>query len=208
MFCPNCGAMLNDNASFCTSCGAPIPQQQAPQQQSPQQPVYQQPAQQSYQQPVPPAYQQPVQQSYQQPYQQPYQQSYQQPVNSGTPDMPMKWHKFLCYFGLWLGALLNGFSGVALLTAGAGALSKVYGILLLIIAVFDAYVAICMIKMKKGAPKMLILLYGITLVVNLLFMLISGGDSLSSGIGSLAGSALMIAINLTYYKKREHLFVN
>ena len=32
------------------------------------------------------------------------------------PDMPMKWHKFLIYFALWLGAVMNVISGFSLLT--------------------------------------------------------------------------------------------
>ena len=51
-FCKNCGAQLDDQAVFCTSCGAN--QNEAPQQPAYQQPVYQQPV---YQQPV---YQQPM----------------------------------------------------------------------------------------------------------------------------------------------------
>lgn len=67
--CPNCNAVLDDNAAFCSNCGnridpeAPAYQQPVDQQPAYQQPMYQQPA---YQQPV---YQQPM---YQQPmYQQP-----------------------------------------------------------------------------------------------------------------------------------------
>ena len=224
MFCPNCGAMLDDNAKFCTSCGSQLaaqpvqqtyqqPQQtyQQPQQtyQQPQQ-TYQQP-QQTYQQPQQ-TYQQPQQTYQQQSYQQtPYQaQTYQQTAQPVQQEMPMKWHKFLCYFGLWLGAVLNLFSGILLLVAGNGnALTKIYGIILVAIAVFDVYVAINMIKMKKGAPKKLILLYAVNLVVGLVFtLLLSSNGSSSSSFGSLAGSALMVFANLTYYKKREHLFVN
>ena len=73
MFCKNCGAQLNDDAKFCTSCGnvvaaeVPAPQpevQTVPQQ--PVQPVYQQPVQ-----PVQPVYQQPM---------------YQQPVAPAQPN--------------------------------------------------------------------------------------------------------------------------
>lgn len=69
MICPNCGKQLDDNAKFCTGCGAgvtPAPQA-AP----------------AYQPPVQPA--QPV---YQQPYQQPAQQpQYQQPAPVGGPNL-------------------------------------------------------------------------------------------------------------------------
>lgn len=46
MFCPKCGNLCDDNATFCNSCGAPLSAQ--PGNQSYQQPNYQQP---NYQQP-------------------------------------------------------------------------------------------------------------------------------------------------------------
>ena len=92
MFCRNCGAQIQDGSVNCPYCGA---------QQYNQQP-YQQPYQQNYQQPY--------QQNYQQPYQQPYQQSGIQNT------LPMNWHKFLVYFGLWAGAVLNLINGFLLLT--------------------------------------------------------------------------------------------
>ena len=55
MFCPKCGAQVQDGNTFCTSCGNQFAQQAAPQP-APQQ-QYQQPYQQQYQQPV---YQQPA----------------------------------------------------------------------------------------------------------------------------------------------------
>lgn len=76
MFCKNCGAQLNDDAKFCTSCGnvvaaeAPAPQPEV-------QTVPQQPAQPVYQQPVQPV--QPGQPVYQQPV-------YQQPVAPAQPN--------------------------------------------------------------------------------------------------------------------------
>ena len=107
MYCKNCGAFVQDGAPFCSNCGAQQnaaqPQQPTYQQQTYQQPPYQQ---QNYQQPP---YQQ--QAYYQQP---PYQQQayYQQPA--GDPrnqGMPMGWYKFLIYFALFAGAVLNGISG-------------------------------------------------------------------------------------------------
>ena len=89
-YCTNCGKELEDNAAFCTECGAAqaAPRQEAPQaapQETPAEPVYsaqpQTPPPASYQQP---SYQQPVYQQNQPPYQQqaPYQPA--APVDSGS----------------------------------------------------------------------------------------------------------------------------
>ena len=77
MFCTQCGASQDDNARFCTVCGAPLQQAQptpvvveepAPVAEQPapvvEQPAYTQPAQ-----PVQPVYTQPVQPTYAQPQQ-------------------------------------------------------------------------------------------------------------------------------------------
>ena len=93
-FCVNCGAMIEETVKFCPNCGTPVAQ---PQQQET-------------------AYQQPQQPPYQQPYQQPYQ-TYQQPVvQDKYHGFKMKWYKFLVYFLLWAGALLNGINGILTLT--------------------------------------------------------------------------------------------
>ncbi len=42
MFCPNCGAQIDDNSKFCVSCGATVEEEPTVQAQ-PQQPQYQQP---------------------------------------------------------------------------------------------------------------------------------------------------------------------
>ena len=77
MNCTNCGAYMNPDAKFCTSCGTPVPQV-----------TYQQPPQPTYQQPV---YQEPV---YQQPvYQQPQPFGFNQPFPSN-----LSWKEFYNQF--------------------------------------------------------------------------------------------------------------
>ena len=106
--CVNCGAVMEDNVKFCTSCGSPLPQDgqeyatpryatpvyaddSAPSQQAYQQQPYQQQSQQPYQQPY--------QQTYQQPNQQPYQPQYYQPQNQQM-SQERKGMAVLSYFGL------------------------------------------------------------------------------------------------------------
>ena len=236
MFCNNCGAQIPDGSPFCPSCGAQQAQQ-AQQQAYQQQPQgYQQPyQQQGYQQPYQQqAYQQPYQQQgYQQPYGQP---GYQQPYGQQIPQQGMKWHKFLVYFALWAGALLNLIMGIVCLTGaqygemkelvyayipGMKAPDLVYGILLVLLAVLGVLTAVKLLKFKVGAPKWLTILYIAALAVSIIYIAWSMivlsdygvglgdmGSSLSSTIGSIAGSILMIIVNKIYYGKRAHLFVN
>lgn len=218
MFCQNCGAQIADGSNACPYCGAQL---------TPAQPTYQQPsAQQGYQQQ---GYQQ---QGYQQtPYQaQGYQQPYQQPVQQQPP---LKWHKFLVYFGLWAGAVINLISGISTMLGsqygesadlvyraipGLRIIDIIYGLALLGIAATGVLTALKLLKFKKDAPKMLLYLLIASAVAGLLYSVVGaailsarGGDVssvISSAVGSVAGSAAMIALNRTYYKKREHLFVN
>ena len=209
MFCPNCGAQLPDGAAFCSVCGQP--QQNA-------RPAYQQP-QQNYQQPY---YQQP-QQNYQQPYYQP-QQNYRQPVYQ---QLPMKWHKFLCYFCLWLSAVLNIVAGIQYLNGDARLVdvyvpeletpNGVYGIFAILIGVLCAVTAILLLKFKKNGPRILhftLLNSAVGTVVIMVWeaFILSGYGAdatvlyVSAGI-TLVASLIVIALNKTYYNKRAHLFV-
>lgn len=209
MFCPNCGAQLPDGAAFCSVCGQP--QQNA-------RPAYQQP-QQNYQQPY---YQQP-QQNYQQPYYQP-QQNYRQPVYQ---QLPMKWHKFLCYFSLWLSAVLNIVAGIQYLNGDASLVdvyvpeletpNGVYGIFAILIGILCAVTAILLLKFKKNGPRILhftLLNSAVGTVVIMVWeaLILSGYGAdatvlyVSAGI-TLVASLIVIALNKTYYNKRAHLFV-
>jgi len=95
-YCVKCGAQLDDDARFCTSCATPVP------------PVAPDPSQQPYGQP----YQQPYGQPYQQPYQQyPYgQYPYQYPPQYGYPpyydDAPSTGMMVLGFFFPFVGLIL------------------------------------------------------------------------------------------------------
>ncbi len=203
-FCANCGAMIEENVKFCPSCGSPVAQSAQPTEQPVnQQPVYQQPV---YQQPV---YQQPV-------------------VEDKYKGFPMKWYKFLVYFGLWLSAFFNGVSGITTLVTGIhqlthyGTAISVYnvilGILIIGIAVLVIVTAVKLLQLSASGPKLLLFVYGVNLavmIINIIVTLIIGqgfvtiGDLLSpSTITSIIVSIIMIAVNYTYFKKRESVFMN
>ena len=215
MFCTKCGASCEDNAKFCASCG------NAMQPQEPQQPIYQPPV---YQQPTyqAPAYQQPA-------YQAPYYQN--QPLNEQN-QLPMKWFKFLIYFGLFAGAVLNLLSAFPLLTGsvyegsadlvyamfdGLQAVDMLSGILMLATAVIGIYARFRLAKYCQNGPKMLTVLYIMAAAINVFYLVgvsavlpeyVLESVDMTTSITSIITSVIMVFVNRTYFQKRAHLFVN
>lgn len=239
MFCSKCGAQNPDGAQFCQACGAPLaaapaaPQPQQPQQ-PPVPPVPEQP-------PVPPAPEQAPQQpqqpygQWQQPQQQPQQPygQWQQPQD--TYGLPMNWHKFLIYFALWAGGILNIISGILTFTGkqyelygdtpaewvyaffdGLKQLDMFYGIVLLALGVLCIVDRFQLAGFKRIGPKLLLVLYAANLVLGIIYVVaaskITGLEisdmADSRTVASLVMSAVMVVVNAIYYKKRAHLFVN
>lgn len=216
MYCPNCGTQLPDGSRFCTNCGTSLAQPEQPQQEQ-----YQQPQQQ---------YQQPQQQQYQ-PYQ-PYPQGYAPMDRFGG--VPMKWHKFLAYFAMWFSALGNLIMGIQCLTGSQYGSSVdarlvyqvfpslktadvLYGIILIATAVLAAYTAYSLLKLKKGAPSLLTVLYVVNAVASILYIIMvisANGDYtdvselISTAVVGVITSIVMIIINRVYYGKRMQFFVN
>lgn len=242
--CPYCGAQQAQ-----PTYQQPYAQQGYQQPVYPQQ-TYQQPTypQQNYQQPYgQQGYQQPYpQQNYQQPtyrqqnYQQPYgQQGYPQPYPQSSlqnAGLPMNWHKFLVYFALWASAALYVISGILTIIGAQYTgyaelvyafipslriLDIVYGIAQLGLAVLAFITAFKLLKLKRGAPKLLTLLYIVSIVTAVVYVVVFAiillnygsdlGDLVSafaSTFSSIGISVFMIIANSIYYKKRAHLFVN
>lgn len=149
-------------------------------------------------------------------------------------ELPMRWHKFLCYFLLWLGALMNVGNGVEYLRGslfeeeiylhlpGLRALMVVFGLASFLFVAAVVFTAVSLLRYKKNAPRYLMWTYVLNGVVTVLTMvslsaeLIRGGADPaavfnffgSRAIGSVIGSVVIILINKTYYDKRSHLFVN
>ena len=244
MFCKNCGNQIPDSSKFCTHCGAQIEfsTQENEQQTNADQQPYGQP-QQPYGQPQQPYGQQ--QQPYgqpQQPYGQPQQPYGQQQYGYSQPmyydeysGFPMKWHKFLVYFALWFGAVLNFINGVtdiigapiigsedSVLSAVSGlrTLNVIYGIGLLAMGVIGVITALKLKGLKVGAPKWLTILYVVDGALSIVFVIatallirsagfdLSVASVASNALGTIIGSVVMIILNSIYYKKRAALFVN
>lgn len=221
MFCPNCGTNVGNAERFCPNCGAALNQNTAS---ANPQPNYQQP---NYQQPN---YQQP---NYQQPnYQQPYQPVYQQPVQQYP--YPMNWYKFVIYFALFAGAVLNAINGILHLTGsvwemqnvsadmvyavfgGMQAVDIIYGIGAIALAAFDIVTRMHLAKFRKTGPKFLSVCYGVAVGLTLLYIILTSavtGISIGDLVGAteimqLVVSIVMLVVNVVYFNKRASLFVN
>ena len=171
MFCPNCGSQVPDTSRFCPSCGASLG---APAQQEPVQPAT--PPSPG----VPPAPgAAPIPGTPPVPGAAPIQ-SY-----AGTAEPSMKWYKFLIYFALFAGALLNVGNAFTVFTGahydgsakyvyamfgGLQAVDIIYGVVLIGLAVAAIYVRQQLAHFKKSAPKMFLVLYGANAVVGILYL--------------------------------------
>ena len=149
------------------------------------------------------------------------------------PQLPMKWHKFLIYFWLWLQALVCVGSAGQVMSglifgsqeigeqvfqtyASMKPLCTAIGVAYLILAVYVIYTRFQLARLKSGAPGKLLLIFVFSLVLNLAFII---GAAAVSGVaitdlmdsqfaGSVAMIIVMLLANKNYYDKRAHLFVN
>ena len=213
MYCKNCGTLNNDSDAFCQNCGAVL-------QSKDESNILDSSANQA------------------EPYvnqAQPYVNSFSASDPASSSALPMNWHKFLAYCGLWLGALANLITGIRIITGSQyegykslvyyvipdlKSLDTFYGLALFACVGLGCFTAYSLLKFKKGAPKFLSILYIATGVSTLIYYIgltsiissISRDLDLSqisaSAIGTLIGSIAALVINYIYYKKRSHLFVN
>lgn len=203
MFCNHCGSQIPDNATMCPNCGAPTTNP------SPQL-----------------AYSTP-------------ESAYRQPnayANQDYNGFPMKWYKFLIYFLLFASGILNIISGIMAMTGAqhGGLASMVYavfgalkpidvifGLCAIGLGIYAIYVRFELAKLKRGAPKKLMMIYVFNCVINLVYAIAaiiiissnpySGNAATSispSIIGTIIGAVVMIIVNKVYFDKRASLFVN
>ena len=202
MFCTKCGNQVPDGQKFCSACGNPM----APAQQ-PRQPQYGQP-QQQYQQPQ---------------YGRP---QYQQAAPAA---LGMGWFKFLIYFAIFAGAVLNVIAAITSLTGaqytyagqnmseivyatfpGLQTVDLIYGIFFIALAVLLVLCRFRLAGFYKNGPMLLVLIYVVDFVSSIIYIIacsaIVGDFDISSTISSLVMSVVMAVVNYVYFKKREHLF--
>ncbi len=149
---------------------------------------------------------------------------------------PMKWYKFLIYFSLFAGAVLNFIAAMLYITgsvypatSGGQATAKLvyevygsslktidvlYGIVMLALAAFCIITRFKLSGFKKGAPVFLYAVYiadvVVTLIYNIALTAVTDIPSIFtvSNISSITMTVIMVILNYIYFKKRQELFVN
>lgn len=201
MYCRFCGKQIPDQAKFCPECGADLAPAPSAAPAAPVEPA------------MPP-------------------QGAPDPAAAvgviKTPQRGMKWFKFIIYFQLWAGMLVN------LVTAGkyfTGAyyegnaemvyrvfpalqpLDIVMGVVCLALAVYAVVVQRALAKFRAKGPMMYYLMYIVNTAATVLYLLIGsiiiGQSAFTAEVaGSIIGSLVMLFVNIPYFNNRKHLFVN
>ena len=216
MYCRFCGTKIPDNVKFCPECGAnlaPVPSA-APEESAPAAP-----AAPEIPTPFDPTPYDPA----------PYSaDSFASADVAAAPRRGMKWFKFIIYFQLWAGMLVN------LVTAGkyfTGAyyegnaemvyrffpalqpLDIVMGVVCLALAVYAVVFQRALAKFRAKGPMMYYLMYIVNTAVTVLYLIIGsiiiGQSAFTAEVaGSIIGSIVMLFVNIPYFNNRKHLFVN
>ena len=145
------------------------------------------------------------------------------------PLYPMKWHKFLIYFALWAGAVLNIAYGYRVIEGTpytgrrpsifAYPLPKPINIIVAILSIcYGIFIIVTRFKLahfKAAGPKYLTLVYamGIVMFLGHIFAIIATTSLTIFNFGiqpitSSAVSIVIIILNRAYYNRRAELFVN
>ncbi|MBQ2862611.1 MAG: zinc ribbon domain-containing protein [Clostridia bacterium] len=139
-------------------------------------------------------------------------------------DKPMKWYKFLIYFALWAGGILNILNGwlsyfgantqdhiLNYMSVGARSL---FSVLMILLGVFSIYVRYQLAGFKSRGPVLLIASYIVSFVytaASYLVVLTRYNLKFSTVSGDLLGTAfttvIYVVCNYVYFKKRKHLFI-
>ena len=148
------------------------------------------------------------------------------PEDRSEKSFGLGWHKFMINFSLFAAALLNLCQGAqTIVGANYGDMAEqvysyydglkhvdiLYGCALIAMSVFCVYTRFQLAAFKRGAPRLLTILYSCVILLSLLYLALFDsvtGISMmdSSVISNLAGSVTMAVINILYYKKRASLF--
>lgn len=147
------------------------------------------------------------------------------------PEFGMKWHKFLIYFSLWVGAVMNAVSALMMITGehyggnrdvvysvypSMKTVDVIFGLMLIVVSVYMIYTRFQLAGFRTGAPKKLNWVYALSLTFSLLYLAVAAGviglplgDMMDSDTwATILTSIAMMVVNSVYYGKRSELFVN
>ena len=144
-------------------------------------------------------------------------------------DKPMKWYKFLVYFALWAGAIVNfsnavyGLLGIPngtdeqmfyFYVDGYEDFERAAAIFLLGLVVFQIYTCIQLLGYRKKAPILINAVYFTIFAYELICTIAIGimvNTSAVKLVGTLIGLLIVYgpfcALNAVYFNKRKHLFI-
>lgn len=201
MQCPKCGVTAPEGSTFCADCGARLPQH------------------------APAPDHEPMHQT---------EEATPRPSGASDPKTlaggggGLGWYKFLIYFALWLSAVFSLWNGIKMLTGlvyGSDAalvysylptlkiVDMTYGVLILLCAALAIYARFMLARYRRSGPPCLYALYIATNAADLLYVaatsLLLGESTLNSQTSSsCVTSIIFLVINITYFQKRKHLFIN
>ena len=144
-------------------------------------------------------------------------------------ELGMKWYKFLIYFALWAGAILNFITAITYLTgsvyeAAGGSAELVYsafpklkgvdvfyGLILIVFSVFQIVVRYFLAGYKQKAPYMLLIMYVAVIVLELFYAIVGSiiiGESLfGEVIITIIAYGILTYVNYKYFENRIDLFI-
>ena len=142
----------------------------------------------------------------------------------------MGWFKFLIYFALWAGALLNIANGIMQITGyiylqegvepeivyrafpDLKFFDVLFGFATCLLGIFVIVTRFSLAKFKVSGPIMLYAVHVFVIILNLLNngirTSITGANATGTILGSLIGGVIIIAIHVKYFNNRKHLFIN
>lgn len=156
------------------------------------------------------------------------------PYNQRPADIyGMKWYKFLIYFSLFAGAVIDLVQGIGLLSgmiyyvqsngtvtagdvyryygAGLEAVDMFMGVSMLATAAFCIYTRFRLAEFRINGPRCLLILNWVSVALSLFYsvatIVIVGSDA-STSMASFGGALALTFTNRAYFKKRKELFRN
>ena len=206
MFCEKCGSPIQNCQKFCPNCGNQIIKMKNDSTYNTQQPIS----------------------------------SYPSQTYATQQNLSMKWFKYLIYFSLFATAIENCYNAVMYfigLRYGENSelmykyfdelktMDVIMGVVAIFMAIFNIYVRYQLADYCKNGPRLLLLMYVLSIACNILYYIklasIVSESSPSrqwrqeflasvdvSIIISVLGCVALIIANKIYFDKRKHLFVN